>query len=246
VVTDLDVKDRGSAGLLYHFVVWFVAVSHILRRPHALALLCLTALAGCGFPYLTVPPTLAKTEETTQFVRVPSRAAWVNAPTAMVVTERGLVDSREQRIGLPNTTTVTGDNVLILRARKPGVNETGRLVFGEFMKRVGDAPAPFAGLEPGELRSAEDGLGTYLWAEKRMVSGAVCVLALRRMTNGTRQLPGNYQVVDAMLRNCVDGSVEEALRPMTTSYIGYRQGDTGGAPQGASRMLSPLAAPTPR
>jgi hypothetical protein len=202
----------------------------------------LSACSGLPQP----APTLVQTEQFSQYRTVPSNRAWVSMPTALIVTQRGLRDSMEQRIGLPNKTTVKGDNFALLRARAPEGSDQGRLAFHEFLRRIGTLPHPFTDLVSGDMRAGEDSIGAYLWAEKRTGSGTICVLAMRRMTYAMRQLPGDYSVLDVLVRNCVDGPLEEALLPITDGYAGSGYGVSNGIPDGKSRLLSPLAGPTPR
>ena len=203
-------------------------------------------LAGCNVTPPRLAPTLVTTEQTVQFTAVPLQRAWINIPTALVIIQRGLAGSMEQRIGLPNTSTVQGDNMVLLRARRPDRDRSGRLAFAEFLDRAGGAPAPFATLESGDLLTGEDSLGPYFWAEKRSGNDTICVLALRRLTSGTRQLPRDYNVLDVMMRNCVTGPLDLALAPITATHLGFAYGVSDAATSGKSRMLSPLAGPTPR
>lgn len=223
-------------------------VARVLARmmPWPLALLFVLVLAGCNMAPYQMPLPLVTTEQTEPFTAVPLNRAWVNLPSAVVVIERGLRDSKEQRIGLPNTSTVPGDNSVLLRARKPEGSDAGRFNFPEFMARVGTVPPPFGKVVAGDLRTGEDAMGPYFWAEDRKPDGTICVLALRRMTTGMRQLPRNYTVLDVMMRNCVSAPLDVALRPITAPHIGFAYGVAAPTPGGASRMLSPLAGPTPR
>lgn len=216
----------------------------ILRRLAGLTALAM-ALAGCVFAPPRLAPTLATSEATAQFTTVPANRAWINIPSALLVIQRSLAGSMEQRISLPNTSTVQGDNSVLLRARSPDGAGAGRLAFGEVLTRAGGAPSPFATLKSGELMMGEDGLGPYFWAEKRSGNNTICVLALRRVTSGMRQLPRNYSVLDIMMRNCVNGPLDAALAPIMSTHIGFAYGVSDDATSGKSRMLSPLAGPTP-
>lgn len=202
-------------------------------------------LAACNLVAPTLPPTLAESEETTQFVTVPTRQAWVQAPGALLVTQRTLVNSLEQRIGLVNRTGAPGDNVIVLRARYVTGQQQGRFQLDEFRRRLDGLPAPFATLTPGDLFTETDDLGPFFWAERRVGSGTVCVLGLRRLDSTTRQMPGNTNVMDVMMRNCVNGEADQALAPILSGNIaGWgRAGGASGA-EGIT-LLSPLSGPTP-
>jgi hypothetical protein len=216
------------------------------RRSAFVLCVGLLVLTGCARAPLQIAPSDREMASSTQFVSVRSPRAWVNLPTALMVTQRALRDSEEQRIGLPNSTTVAGDNLVILRAHSPRGADHGRLVFTDFMRRIGSPPTPFERLASGEMRTGEDSLGHYLWAEQRTGSGTICILGMRRLTEMDRQIPNKYAVLDVMVRNCVDGPVDQALLPITDAYIGFGYGVSNGVPDGKSRMMSALAGPTPR
>lgn len=206
----------------------------------------MVALAGCNLAMPQLPPGLEEAEQTSQFVTVPRGKAWLHVPSAVVVTERGLVNSMEQRIGLANRTAVAGDNMITLRARVVPGQTQGRFRYEEFLRRVGGLPQPFAALKSGDLLTGEDELGTYLWAERRMGPDTLCVLGLRRLDSGMQQMPGETNVLDMMMRNCVNGDAERALAPMMAVNIGNMAGAGDGPNTKGIKMLSPLAGPTPR
>ncbi|MDB5666439.1 hypothetical protein [Cypionkella sp.] len=203
------------------------------------------ALLGCNLAPAQLPPFLSDVEDTTAFIAVPTGQAWINAPAAIVVTERGLTNSREQRIGLVNQTAVRGDNMMTLRARVVDGQMQGRFRYEEFLRRIGGLPAPFTAMKSGDLLTGEDALGMYLWAENRIGSNTICVLGLRRLDTGMRQMPGDTNVLDVMMRNCVNGDVDAALEPMMASSIGNAAGAAAASAEGSIQMLSPLAGPTP-
>jgi hypothetical protein len=216
-----------------------------------LATVALATTAACDIvPFsivlpTTLPPSLVETEENSQFSILPLNRMWVQVPGALVATQRGLVNSMEQRIGLANQTTSPGDNYVQLRARFRQGHEIGRFRYDEFLRRIGGLPEPFSDMKPGDLLTGEDDLGVYFWAEQTD-GGTNCVLAIRRLDSGMRQMPGDTNVLDVLLRNCVNGTVEQALKPIMASSIGNYPGAGASLPEGSSRMLSPLAGPTPR
>jgi hypothetical protein len=207
----------------------------------AAAFAALLALSACVIKPPELPLTEGEAEETTPLVAVPVSAAWVNAAGMTSVLERGLVNSSEQRIGLVNRTAVPGDNLMILRSRDR-FGQIGRLRFDEFMKRIGEVPAPFADVKSGDLRTGSDALGTYFWAEQRMGANTLCILGLRRLGAGGRQLPGDADALDVLVRNCVNGTTEEALAPLMADSVGSVPMAASGP--GQSRMLSALAGPS--
>lgn len=195
-------------------------------------------LAGCVLPDELVFDSQAKFEETTPYTQLAPSQAWINPPGMTFVMARGLLNSIEQRVGLPNDVPVPGDNLVVLRAR---VGAGGNLQFEEFMRRTGGAPMPFQSIGSGDLRSGEDSLGTYLWAEQTFGTDITCVFGLRRLTGAMRELPAEATVMDVMLRNCLRGTAQQALAPMLDASIGVEA--LAGTGQGSTRMMSPLAAP---
>ena len=215
-------------------------------RPHrrwpfiAIALLMSCVVAGCGsdIDYLTLTPQ--QIQERTPYTNIAISQAWVNAPGMRSVLQRNLGNGLEQRISLANDASVPGDNVVLLRTRN-GVSGFGRLRFETLMTSFGGLPQPFARLRSGDLIEGNDGVGSYLWATETL-GNATCVLGMRRLNSGMRQLPGNGGVMDLVMRNCMQGTQEDALAPLLADSIGVAP--IARDPQGNSRLLSPLAAPS--
>ncbi|WP_142662882.1 hypothetical protein [Paracoccus laeviglucosivorans] len=200
----------------------------------------LSSLAGCVFDAQELVLTKQQVEERTEYTSVPTAQAWVNAPNMRSVLERNLRIGLEQRISLANDTPVPGDNVMMLRTRN-GVSGFGRLRFESLIANFGGLPQPFTGLSSGSLVQGDDGVGPYLWASQD-VGDVTCILGMRRVNSGMRQLPGNGGIMDIIVRNCVLGSQQDALAPLLADSIGVAP--IARDPQGNSRMLSPLAAPS--
>lgn len=181
-------------------------------------------------------------EKTAQFTLNRREAAWA-APAGMtIVLDRNLGAEFEQRIGLVNDTTLDGDNFLWLRARVPGGYPVGRFRLVDFLSRVGQVPAPFTAVSDDSLRTGSDALGTYFYLVHRTGGETNCVLAFRRIDGALRQMPRGTSVLEVLLRNCLRGSVEQALAPITDLQIGVSAAAAAPA-DGGNRMLSPLAAP---
>lgn len=211
------------------------------RWPHrAMALLLSCAVAGCvsDMDYLTLTPQ--QIQERTPYTNVAISQAWVNAPGMRSVLQRNLGNGLEQRISLTNDASVPGDNLILLRTRN-GVSGFGRLRFETLMTSFGGLPQPFSRLKSGDLIEGNDGVGSYFWATETL-GNATCVLGMRRLNSGMRQLPGNGGVMDLVLRNCVQGTQEDALAPLLAESIGVAP--IARDAQGNSRLLSPLAAPS--
>ena len=211
-----------------------------IAGPVAALALLLTACQDIPLPF---SPTRTE-RETTPYVSMPRARLWVRAPGAVYAMRRSLTGIDEQRIVYGNLTPLRGDNFMLLQALNGEQLPLARFTYDSFERRIGELPAPFQGLDPRDLRTGEDELGTYFWAEERIGAINLCVLGFRRLTTGLRQLPPGKEVVDVMLRNCTTGSVDEALAPMKSTSV------SGFIPAGRSgnddRMLSPLAGPTPQ
>jgi hypothetical protein len=205
-------------------------------------LFLLTACANLSLPGV---PTLKEREDVSQLRLVPDNRAWITAPQGLLTLERSLGGEQEQIVALPNMTALRGDNRILLRARVGDGADRPRFQLDEFLERVGGAPEPFTGLNNADLRSREDALGTYFWSEKRVGSNTICVLGLRRATVEGRPLPRGTNALDMMLRNCVPGTVDDALAPIMAESVAYYPGSSVGPGPRISRSISPLAAPMP-
>jgi hypothetical protein len=177
-----------------------------------------------------------------EWVMVPPDTAWVNTPGATLVLERQFAEVREQRISLPNDTTLAGDNFIHLRAVAPSHGHIFEL--DRALQQAGGLPAPFAEEDLDVMRSREDSAGTLTWTEWTNGAGTDCVMALRRVPAGVRLLPGRATALDLVMRNCVSGGVDAALAPAGPAAVAFP------APHGSDRgaevlTLSPLAAPMP-
>lgn len=212
--------------------------------------LAAVALAGCSheqgdrtaggvFRFLNSQqnPAMETLENTVEYAVVQPSRALVNAPEALLVFERNLDGAIEQRIILPNATAVRGDNVLHIRAQTAQSAELTRFDFEEMSVRFGGLPAPFEHLAAGGLSTGSDSLGSYVYATENQGPNTLCVLVMRRMGVGARPLPRGTQALDVMMRNCVNGTLEQALAPM-----GDRALAVGGA-RGTIYTMSPHAAP---
>ena len=213
-------------------------------------LAALALLAGCSqeagdqaagglnrFFNSTNHPGMETLENTVEFTIVQPSRAMVNAPEALLVFERNLNGAIEQRIILPNATAVRGDNLLHIRAQTGRSAELTRFDFDEMRARFGGLPPPFERVSASGLNTGSDALGSYVYATESVGAGTLCVLVLRRMGVGARPLPRGTQALDVMMRNCVNGSLEQAMEPM-----GGRAFGVGGA-SGTIYTMSPHAAP---
>lgn len=159
-------------------------------------------------------------EATSEYRVTGAARALVNAPHALLVLERDLGSSHEQRITLPNATSFQGENVLMLRAQTASSASRTSLSLAEMLPRFGGAPAPFNNITDADLMVSEDRYGSFVYTSRRMAEGQVCVLAMRRADTGARPLPRGSTALDMMLRNCVHGSVAQALAPIGESAFG--------------------------
>ncbi len=183
-------------------------------------------------------PSMEVLEHTVEYSVIPASRAMVHASDALVVFERNLGAALEQRIVLPNATALRGDNVIHIRAQTGSSARLTEFNFREITTRFGGLPAPFQLQTDGALLSGEDSLGSFVYARETIGTGTLCVLVLRRLTVGARPLPRGAQALDVMMRNCVAGSLDEALAPISERSLGV-----SGSAQEAVYTLSPHAAP---
>lgn len=214
------------------------------------AVVAAVALTGCaadsdrqftsnflGFTQSARNPSMEAQENTVEYSVVPTSRAMVHAPDALIVLERPLGGGLDQRIVLPNATPVRGDNVILARAHAQRPSGTRQFSMDEVQARFGGLPAPFEQLNERALSGGEDALGSFVYASVSPASGVQCVLVLRRLTVGARPLPRGTQALDVVLRNCINGTVEQALAPAGVQTLA-----TGGG-AGPIYTLSPHAAP---
>lgn len=217
------------------------------RLGGGLAILLGLALSGCDELAYLERPTLAEAQEVAPASVVPVAQSFVHAPDALLVTERVFGTPRrpvrEQRVLLPNRTSVPGDNLLVLRVSPFDSTAGTAFLLQPFLAQAGGPPPPFGPVTESGLFSREDSLGTIVWKEEFLGVGTLCVLAFRRLTRAARPLPQGADVIDVMLRNCVDGSLEQALAPILDARVGFFAGSEGHMRRDTVRTLSPFAAP---
>lgn len=183
-------------------------------------------------------PAIEQMEHGSEYGVVAASRAMVHAPQALLVLERRLGAAVEQRIVLPNATAVRGDNVLHVRAQTAISARGEEFNFADVAARFGGLPAPFERTAPGGLLSGSDAMGSYVYARENLGVDTVCVLVLRRIGAGARPLPRGTQSLDVVMRNCVVGTLDQALAPMSDRAMAV-----AAAPQGAVYTMSPFAAP---
>ncbi|MCC5969269.1 MAG: hypothetical protein JJU15_04930 [Pararhodobacter sp.] len=169
-----------------------------------------------------------------------SGQAWVNPPELILVMERRGRTHAEQKLALPNRTSLAGDNFIYLQTVSTP-NPLG-MRFEAALENIGGLPSPFTEADLGAMRAREDSAGSLAWAEWTSGAGTTCVLAMRRLTVENRALPERVTALDMVMRNCVPGSADDALAPADARHVAFPA--PTGAWQGAQqRILSPLAAP---
>jgi len=166
--------------------------------------------------------------------------AWVNPPDVILVMERQWRNRVEQKLALPNRTSLAGDNFIFLQTVSTQ-NPLG-MRLETALDSIDGLPSPFSEDDLGVMRSREDSAGALAWAEWTSGAGTTCVLAMRRLTVGERALPERVTALDMVMRNCVRGSVDEALAPADARHVAFPS-PTGAGQGGPQRILSPLAAP---
>jgi hypothetical protein len=184
-------------------------------------------------------PGMEVLQNTTELSVVPTSRALVHAPEALLLLERNLGGALDQRVVLPNRTSVPGDNLMLIRAQTSDSARPTEFNFEEIAARFGGMPVPFQRIEPGGLLTGSDAMGSYVYARENLGVDTICVLVLRRIGANARPLPRNVHALDVILRNCVVGTVDQALAPMSDRALAI-----AAAPQGTAYTLSPFAAPT--
>ena len=201
------------------------------------------ALAGCATGAFPEPKTAASGAAPAE---IPIEAVWSRQPTALVALRRASGAWDEQVVALPNRTTVPGDNLLVMRGRPVGAGHIGPFSPEALFADAGGTPAPFDADVLGALRVSEDAAGPVLWTEKRIGAGVVCALGLRRLDAERNLVQEGFSMVDVMLRNCVEGTLEEAMAPLRPDRIAIGAPTRPADPDAARpRLLSPLAGPRP-
>ncbi|ETW10661.1 hypothetical protein ATO8_21091 [Roseivivax marinus] len=201
----------------------------------------LSILSACD----TFPMTPSEFEgalERAPLVNQSMSDAWVTADDAELVLEKALGPVREQRILLTNRTALPGENMIILRAHGKELATMGRFQPLSLISSEG-TPFPFERFNQVSFRTVEDELGTMNYAVWTNQAQLNCVLVFRRLDAATRTVPVGFAVIDMMMRNCILGTVEEALKPARPHAIGYAA--TAQGSDGRPEMLSPLAGPQP-
>ncbi len=186
-----------------------------------LMLLALPVLAACatgGFGGSSSRTDQA--QALTEYRIVPAGRAFISVPNALLVMERDLGVAVEQQITLPNMTSLSGENVIFLRAQSSRSASTTALQLTDLLNQFGGPPAPFTSASEAALRSVSDEHGDMTYSVLRPGGDITCVLAFRRSRIGARALPRGSSSLDLMMRNCVSGSVEQALAPLGSSAFG--------------------------
>lgn len=159
-------------------------------------------------------------EAISEFRVVPSSRAFVNAPQALIVLERQLDGAVEQRVTLPNTTSLAGENLILMRAQTARTASGTRLVLNDVLQQFGGPPTPFGSITDSGLTATSDAYGDITYTAMRPGGDLTCVLAFRRTQTASRALPSGATALDIMMRNCVSGSLEAALAPLGAQAFG--------------------------
>ncbi len=196
------------------------------------------ALSACSDGVFFVPGLTGAAP--TDWVSRSSDHAWISPPGLILVMERQVRGRTEQKLALPNRTSLAGDNFIYLHTvstpNPPGMR------LEEALSGIDGLPLPFTEDDLSVMRGRDDSAGALAWAEWTSGAGTTCVLAMRRLTVEDRALPARVTALDMVMRNCVPGSADDALAPADARHVAFPS--ARGARQGASqRILSPLAAP---
>lgn len=200
---------------------WSVVPASV--RTWALPAIAALGVSACDGGFLSSldgssPTELA--EAVTEFRVVPASRALINVPNALIVLERELDGALEQRITLPNSTSLQGENTIILRAQTSMTASRSRLVLDDVLRQFGGAPTPFGSVTDSALTSVSDQYGDITYMTRSPGGDVTCALAFRRTQMGARALPRGASALDIMLRNCVSGPVDRALAPIGQGAFG--------------------------
>lgn len=193
------------------------------RKAVVLAAVALGVLSGCDGGQLSTISGRSPTElpeALTEWRPVPVSRAFVNIPEALIVLERELDGVVEQRVTLPNATSLSGENIVILRAQTSRAASRSRLVLDDVLLQFGGPPSPFSALNEGALSALSDSFGDIVYSSMSAGPDHVCVLAFRRTQTASRALPRGASSLDLMTRNCVVGTTQTALAPIGERAFG--------------------------
>ncbi len=191
----------------------------VLRGSASIGLGVMLSACQMSGPGTNASPT-ERAEALSEYRIVPASRAFVNVPNALVVMERDLGVATEQRATLPNTTSLAGENTILMRAQTNRSSSRARLLLDDVLAQFGGTPSPFGTITESALTARSDQYGDITYSVMRPGGDVTCVLAFRRSQIGARALPRGTSALDLMLRNCVSGSVEEALSPIGPDAFG--------------------------
>ena len=137
-----------------------------------------------GAAWSTPPKMLSKFDHTlvcAPYVQQDLSQAWVGYPGAQLVLERRYRNVSEQRILLPNITTLPGDNFALMMTHGGPLASLGRFQPLIIWRCNGEPPLPFTSFRDLTITPEEDVLGTPHWARWTNGTDLTCVLAFRRL-----------------------------------------------------------------
>lgn len=164
--------------------------------------------------FVLIPGACSETSDKWADVRIlASHESMLPAALSEIVVEERHGGVLRHRFLLPNSSDLTGDNLLVVSdrpARQP-------LALDDIDDTLGEEIPPFPPLSDIGLRSRADALGTLIWTEWTDGAGQTCVVALRRLQAPDRD--GARRVRDLHLRNCLPGDREAALAPLAPARL---------------------------
>lgn len=204
-------------------------------------------MSSCGMSMIneTVSSPIAKIRWSGPFSLERPKLTGGAQPHGLIYAGRTASGGQQQLTGLTNDTTLQGDNFLLLTAYGSLKSAPRAYDLREVKSQLGGIPFPFESLTDETLRRGEDSFGVYFFKEFRSGGAANCVLAFRRLGLDTRVLPDGTALMEVVLRNCTNGSPEEALdpiRPKNLALAGVRAPD---GKRDRPRAKGPRPAPAP-
>ncbi|WP_422074700.1 hypothetical protein [Tranquillimonas rosea] len=112
---------------------------------------------------------------------------------------------------LPNDTIVPGDNTLTyMNVTNWGFGTPVSRILGSLQS----LPTPFEFVTERDFRVRQDASGRFYYAVQRPNERTTCAFALREVDFVGLEVSSGFSTTSKVLRNCVTGSLEEALAPM--------------------------------
>lgn len=135
-------------------------------RTYAHACMAAMILSSCGSeftPNITPTKQIEARLNLTEWRIVPENSAWLNLPSMDLVLMRNFASVSEQKILLPNDTSLTGDNFIHIHSADKIAS--GRISLARVIENADGFPSPFKASDMSQLRTRTDETGPLHWVE---------------------------------------------------------------------------------